>query len=402
MTDKKKVNILITASTYPRWAGDSTPPFVQQFAEVLSSYCNNIYVLAPHAKGSKKLEQNDNIIVKRYRYFYPAGLQNITYNGGGVYKIKKTPVYALKLFCLISILFFQNWWIVISKKIDIINPHWAVPQGFVAVIVKFLTNKPVLLTVHGGDIFNLTGDLMTKVKRFVLKNSDIVCVNSRATEKACQAIYDRHYEIIPMGIDFKRFKPQPPAKYLIDKYNLQDFSILFVGRLADVKGVIYMCQALKLLGNDGYQFKALIVGDGPLRQDLQQYVTKHNLTSKIIFTGWVDQKNLKDYYNVADVFVGPSLSEPQGLVFIEALASGVPVIASKVGGIVDIVDDEKNGFLVKPQSSRSIYKKLKLLIDDSSKLQQLKSHTRQNVEQRFAWQNVVKKYNDVLDKLNNL
>ena len=116
----------------------------------------------------------------------------------------------------------------------------------------------------------------------------------------------------------------------------------------------------------------------------------------------MDQKNLKDYYNVADVFVGPSLSEPQGLVFIEALASGVPVIASKVGGIVDIVDDEKNGFLVKPQSSRSIYKKLKLLIDDSSKLQQLKSHTRQNVEQRFAWQNVVKKYNDVLDKLNNL
>ncbi len=390
--------MLITASTYPRWSGDSTPPFVQQFAEHLVRKDRQLWVLAPHFRNARTTERSKGIYVRRYRYFLPTRMEDIAYNGGGVYKIRKTSLYAIKLVLFITCQFFATLWLVLVKRIDIINAHWVIPQGFVAILVKFITGRKVILTVHGGDVFNLTGTVMTRVKRFVLKHADEVCPNSLATRKMCETIYRREYKIIPMGIDMSRFFPMQPSKKLQDTHALHNFTILFVGRLTEVKGVRYLLEAAAQLRKKTSAFNVLIVGDGPLREEFNTYIHDQGLEENISIVGWVDGSRLNEYYALADVFVGPSLSEPQGIVFIEALASGTPVIATKVGGIVDIVSDGETGILVTPGSAEAIADALGHLIDNPSIVQSFGLRARESVIKRFSWEGTATAYGEIIDK----
>lgn len=396
-----KTKLLISASTYPRWSGDSTPGFVKQFAEELVQAGDSVYVLAPHSKDAKTSESELGVAVHRYRYFLPASGETVAYEGGAVNKIKKTPIYALKVLLLVAALFFSSLWKVFIKRIDVLNPHWAIPQGFVAVVVKFITGKKVVLTVHGGDIFNLNGKIMTIIKRFVLKHSDMVCPNSNATMEACREIYDREYTIIPMGIYMDRFVEKLPSKSIQDRHNLNSFTILFVGRLAEVKGVEYLLDAVRKLKQEKQEFKLLIVGDGPLKQSFESYVEQHQLSEFVELVGWVPSDQLNDYYSVADVFVGPSLSEPQGLVFCEALATGTPVIATNVGGLPDIVQEGKTGYLISPKSSDAIKSKLLYLITHRDELKKMSNRARASVYDRFSWQSTTSRYREIFSSIIN-
>lgn len=388
----KKQTILIVTSTYPRWFGDSTPDFVKQMAERIASRETEVHVLAPHTKGAKRKEETNGVHLYRYRYFFPAKFENIVYEGGGVDKIKKTPIYIIKLCCLVGSMLLHTLIMTLKHDVRIINPHWVVPQGFVGVLIGFITRRPVVLTVHGSDISSLRGKAMTMIKRFTLKHSDVVCVNSDATKKSCDDIYSREYEVIPMGVDMDVFKPKKPNSRLVKKYKLSNFTLLYAGRITEEKGVMYLCEAAKLLKDDGVKFHLLIAGDGPLRSQLENYVGTARMHKQVISLGWIDQAMLNEFYSVADVFVGPSLNEAQGLVFVESLASGTPVIASKVGGIVDIVKDGKDGYLVPPGSSRALYERIHELYSDPDLLSDFTAHARKSAVDRFSWSEVTDRY----------
>lgn len=253
-----------------------------------------------------------------------------------------------------------------------------------------------MVSVHGADIFGLNSQIMRKVKRFVLKYSDEVCVNSFATMEACRDVYDRQYQLAPMGVDTAKFRPSDKSTRLISKYQLGDFTILFVGRLADVKGVKYLIEAASKLNSQGLDFKVLIAGDGKQKQALQQQVEASSLEDKVIFTGWISQDELSEYYSVSDVFVGPSLSEAQGIVFLEALATGTPVIASDVGGIPTLISHGENGYLTKPGASDDIAEYIAKLINHPEELDRLRQNARKKVIDDFAWEVIADKYTMVL------
>lgn len=402
MTKTRKSTILVTSSTYPRWKNDSVPSFVQQFSERMSRFYERIYVLVPHYKGAKQRESEGRVEVKRFRYAYPAASQNIVYNGGGAFKIKKTPTYALKLLGFMISEFWNTLYLAVSKRVVIINAHWIIPQGFLAVIVGLLTRKKVVISVHGTDIFGLTGKVITTFKRFTLKHADHIVANSTASLKACQDVYpELKGSVIPMGTDLDFFRPRRASKELTERYRLKDnFTILFMGRLAEVKGTIYLMEALhKLKRNGGMPFKALIAGEGPDRQELEMYVKKHGLNDVVHFLGWVSRDEITDFYSVGDVLVGPSLHEAFGLVFVEAQASGVPVVASRVNGIPDIVHDGKTGLLAESRSSDDIAKKLQYLYENPKLLQQMKQNGPKAMSAEFSWESVEKRYEAVFSQL---
>lgn len=401
---KSRKELLITASTFPRWDGDSTPAFVEQFASHLAKRGLAITVLAPHAHGAKAHEHRKSMDIKRFRYFWPARGETLAYDGGAVAKISKSPVYAMKLFLFMAALFANTLYIAVRKNVVAINAHWIIPQGFAAIIVKQLTGKRVVIQVHGGDIFNLHGKWLTKAKAFTLRQADAVVVNSSATLKACQAVHNRpDYVIIPMGVDLERFKPAEKSKALVKRYRLNAFTILFVGRLSEEKGVIYLLEALKRLREAGVTFKALIAGDGPEKGELIRFVEQNELTEYVIFVGWVNPGSIAEYYSVADVFVGPSIissrgwQEALGTVFLEALACGVPIIATDTGGIADAVEDGKTGRLVPEKSAKAIYIVLRELYSQPATLQALSRNARKSMKTKFAWQSVIDRYLQVFE-----
>lgn len=391
--------LLILTSTYPRWERDSTPGFVADFANNCAPFFKKVHVLAPHYLDAATYEQHGNLSVRRYRYFLPTRLQTIAYNGGAVSKIKKTPLYALQLLCFMASLFFHTLFITIFGGVTIINAHWLVPQGFVGVLVKFLTGRKLVITIHGGDVLSLNGGVMRAVKKFTLRHADVVCVNSSATKAACIALFDREYTLIPMGIDSEHFAAASASAQLKERYQLGDFTLLSVGRLSKEKGIDSLLQAVKILQAAGKKFKALVVGSGPLEEQLKKYIVDNSLDEFVVMTGWVSSAELPSYYKTADVMVGPSLFEAQGLVFLEALAAGLPVITTNSGGMVDFIKEGQNGFLVPPNSPSEIAEKVTALYENRALLHSLAAAAAPSVREEYSWSSVTKRYVNVFKAL---
>jgi glycosyltransferase involved in cell wall biosynthesis len=160
----------------------------------------------------------------------------------------------------------------------------------------------------------------------------------------------------------------------------------------ETKGVVYLLEALSHLKESGRAAKAIIIGTGPLENELRSYVEKHDLQEDVVFNGWVDQSKLPAYYATADVFAGPSLYEAQGLVFVEALASGIPVITTVGNGPDDFVEDSVNGYLVKPKSSQELFEKLTQLYDNPALLRRMKAAAPVAVNEKFAWKTAADSY----------
>ena len=391
MTLKNK-RLLITTSTFPRWNDDNIPSFVFDHAVRLGRDFRSVAVLAPHYKGAKLSQNMESIKVRRFRYAIPYSSQNIVYESQGVRRVSKSPFYIFKL---LSFLIAQTFNVInYGAKVDVINAHWIIPQGFVAVLTRRITGAKVVVTVHGSDIFSMNGRLMTKCKRYVLKNADRVIVNSTATEKACKKIFNREYPIIPMGVDVARF-----AKTKKNKNKSSKFTILFVGRLSEEKGLKYLLKAaVKLKKHKDVEF--LIVGDGPLHRWLAKFIKDNNLSESVHLKGWVNQTDLPKIMKNSDIFVGPSVvgdngsQEAFGIVYVEAAAAGLPVIATNVGGIADVVVNEKTGFLVPQKDSDALLTKI-LELKDNPDLRRTMGINAEKHAENFSWDKRSKQYKEV-------
>jgi glycosyltransferase involved in cell wall biosynthesis len=398
-------SLLVTATTFPRWQNDSIPDFVLQFCRYQRAYHGKIRVVVPHYKGAKRSEVLGGVDVKRYRYWPLSSGQTLVYEGGAVNRVSKSPLYALKLLCLMVSLFFNTFYYALKDR-SIINAHWLIPQGFVAVIVGQITRKKVVITVHGGDVFSLNQGLFKAIKKFTLKKADAVIVNSSATREACEEIFpDREYSVIPMGVDISRFSNIAkhgalPEKEARDKR----FKILFVGRLTQEKGVIYLLEALVILRAQKKDFLAILAGDGPEKEALENFVNDNDLAAQVVMPGWVDSSTVASYYSAADVFVGPSIiaetgwKEAFGLVFAESLATGTAVIGTDTGGIKDIVIDGENGFLVHEKAPAEIAERLTELMENPQLLKRMQGNARQRIEDNFSWEVIASKYDQVFNK----
>jgi len=200
-----------------------------------------------------------------------------------------------------------------------------------------------------------------------------------------------------MGIDTEKFDlPREPH---------QGYRVLFVGRLVPNKGVRHLCEAVSLLHKQYYNMCLEVIGDGPERSALEQYVADNNLQDVITFAGWVQPEILPMHYAATDVFVGPSIEdehgarEALGLVFAEASAAGLPVVATDVGGIKDIVQDKVTGIIVHQKDIQAIADAIIYLYDHPQEARAMGERGQKTVREKFSWGSVAERYIDVFDKL---
>lgn len=397
------MKLLITATTYPRFDGDTLPRFVHDFARLMAERddIEEVHVLVPHAEGIKRYEVMDGVHVHRYRYWFTAKGENITY-GGAVKKAKKNPLYLMKLALLLIAQAAATIWLVRKYRITILNAHWLVPMGFIAVITKFLTRVRVVVTIHGGDVFSLKSGPVSKVKSWTLKHADTVVPNSSATLGEAKKLYGgRDYSVVPMGVDIEKLVPLPKRPRGKD----QPLRVLFAGRLVREKGVEYLIEAVKLLREKGKSVAVTIAGTGNDEDALKEQVKRLGAEKDVTFAGWVDHADYPRLFAEADIFVGPSIvadngwQEAFGLVFAESLALNTPVIGTTTGGIVDIVRDGQNGFLVPQRDAVALADALEKFIDTPELIAKLSHGARDDIVKRFSWSVTIKKYDEIFKKI---
>lgn len=386
-----KRSILTTASTYPRWHGDSSASFVHELNTRLAKDFH-VVALAPYASNTRTDEVMDGVLVHRYRYM-PFGWEALSYGGGIMPRIMHNWILLLQVPLFLALQLFAISRLVRKHNARVIHAHWLIPQGLVAVLYKkvFSQKTRILATVLGVDIYGLNNPLGTWMKRFVLRNVDSVTALSTALRDEVQKLgYPRAIRICPMGVNTSDFSPDKKRLALRERLNIADEFLLFVGRLVEKKGLEYLIRAMPDVLVQKPKAKLVVLGEGPLREKMEKLCRSMNIESHVLFLGPVPHKSLPEYFATADVFIGPSIqtkhdSEGLGLVFAEAMSCGTPVITTDLPAIRDVVTDKLTGFIVAQRDAAAISERILWVLNHGDVLKEMKANARAYVVQHFDW-----------------
>jgi glycosyltransferase involved in cell wall biosynthesis len=398
-------NILVFTTTFPTFLErDSTPPFVYELSRRLAKKEDvHVIVLAPFRKKTKIFEERDNLKIYRFKYGFTSLCE-----GAILPNLKKNKFLYFQVPFLLFFAFVNLARIVKKEKINIIHAHWIIPQGFIAVLYKKLFRKKnlkIICTSHGGDIFGLQNPFMKKIKRWILNNVDRLTVVSNAIKEEVKKLNmrdDLPTEVISMGVDAKLFNPDKYNPEIKEKYDIEGSFLLFVGRLAEKKGVKYLIDAMPAIIQEHPKTKLLIVGSGPLENELKKQIKNLNLENNVIFTGAIPNNELPSYYATADIFIGPSIiakggdAEGFGLVFVEALMSKTCVISSDLKAISDIIKNEETGIQLNVKDVKGFSEKIVELIENLEKRKKLTENGYNFVKNNFSWDVIADKYYKIL------
>jgi glycosyltransferase involved in cell wall biosynthesis len=236
---------------------------------------------------------------------------------------------------------------------------------------------------------------ITPIIKKIWENAYFVIANSQGLcELALKADPQKKIGVIYNGIDINEFFPDQ------NKKNIDQFTILCVSRVTPRKGIRFLIQAFGVLSKRYDYIKLVIVGDGNERDSLENLVQGMGLKDKVVFTGPVLHEKVFEYYQKSNIFVLPSLNEGMSNTMLEALACGMPLIATDTGGTRELVLNNKNGFIVKMRDSNDLVEKIEKFLLDKS-LEEKMSRESRALSEKFSWEVVAKKYTDLYKEIEN-
>jgi glycosyltransferase involved in cell wall biosynthesis len=387
--------VLFVTSSYPRWAGDATAPFLHNLARDIKALGWDVEVLAPHAPGASRDEVLDGIPVRRFRYAWPEKLESLCYEGGALPKLRANPARGLLVPLLAVAQFIAVLATLARRRRTLVHSHWLIPQGLTAGIAATLLGRPHVATAHGSDVFALRGAVPRFSKRLTLRLADAVTANSEATRRAILDIgpsaVAQKLVSIPMGAGFEGAAPSAEVARLRAAFRRGQGPLLtFVGRLIPEKGASDLLDAIAQVATLRPDVTAVIVGDGPERALLEQQAARLGVESRVRFVGWVAPSAVQTYLGAADIFVGPSrpgpggVKEAQGIAFAEAMLAARPIVATAVGGIPEAIRDGETGLLVPPGDSAAIMHAVCRLAADPAWASRLGDAARSRAEKEFT------------------
>lgn len=275
---------------------------------------------------------------------------------------------------------------------DVMHVHFAVPSGPVAWFAHQVSHVPYVLTAHLGDVpggvpeqtdrmFRLIKPMTTPIWNAAAH----VTAVSEFTRRLAEQAYGRRVETVFNGVDVERCLPgeaaPPPCRRL-----------LFAGRLSIQKNVLFLIDFLAEVRDLPWRLDML--GDGPLRSEVESRIAEHGLGDRIRLHGWVSPEDVERRMADGDVLLLPSLSEGLSVVGVRALAYGLAVLASDIGGNVDLVEPGRNGRLVPLTSTAAFADALRKMLADENRLAEMKRASRERARQ-FDLRRIVDRYEEI-------
>ena len=413
-SDAQKV--LVIGSVYPRFHEDAEVPWLRTSIAHLKKAGLDIQVLAPAYKGLKSHEI-DGVKVNRFRYA-PAKWEFLTHEEGAPSKMANKPWLQLLAIPYIISGFFKCIKICRKFKPDIIHAHWPFPHAYIALGAAKLFKIPLVLNFHGAELLLIRKKKWVKpLLKFAIGQAQAVFANSSFTASKIKALRNVDVEWSPYGTTLEtRDERRETREYTAEPHAVDGkFKILFVGRHIERKGIRYLIEAAKYLPRD--QFEIRIVGVGDLTEQLKMQADalchperseteSKDLPAEIIFTGKLSPEALANEYKTANVFTLPAIvdskgdTEGLGVVLIEVMELGLPIVASNVGGIPDVVIDGETGILVPEKDPEALASAYKRLASNPELISQLLAGAQKRIAECFTWDGIIERqiavYNKVL------
>ena len=387
------MRILAVTLGYPKEPGDSTAPFIEAIVRGLAGRGNEVDVVLPHHPDFRQ-QDGDGVRFFPYRYspvasWSPWGFGQ-TFGAATRVRMKLVPLLPAIAVSLRRAIANRLG----TDPYDVVHAHWVLPNGWAASSVANRAGVPVVLTLHGTDVAmaerhrllaNAARRTFGRVAAVTTTSDDLRrrAVDLGAAPGSTTTSY--------IGVDAAAFAPRPadPATRKLLGARDGDLLVVAVGRLARVKGFEYLIEAAARM--DGVA--VAIVGDGESRPELERLAGAS--PARVVLTGGVPRDQVADALAAADVVVVPSVVDNRGRVdattstALEALASGRPLIATRVGGIPEVVRDGENGLLVPQKDPAALAAAIERLRADSALRERLARNAREFAVERLSWDSTV-------------
>jgi phosphatidyl-myo-inositol dimannoside synthase len=301
--------------------------------------------------------------------------------------------------------FLQAAWHIYKESPAFLHVGDLYPQGVSGLLLKKLTGIPYVAYCHGEDIA-LTDryKYQPHMRDMVYRGADAIVANAefaRANLIRIGIPENRIVKINP-GVDLERFSPRPARKDLLQKWNLEGKKVvLTVARLISRKGHDLVLRAIARLVREIPQAVYLIVGQGPEEQNLRKLATELGIADSVRFAGRIPEELLPDCYSLCDVFAMVNREEVNGdlegfgMVFLEASATGIPVIGGRSGGTADAIEEGVTGFRVAAGQPEELTTTLRNLLKDADLRRRLGDAGRKRVEREFQWRDRARKLYEI-------
>lgn len=268
---------------------------------------------------------------------------------------------------------------------NLVHTFFGIPSGFIGYWLKKITGCPYLISFRGRDVHGgkdgITG-LMKTISLPIWHSANACVANSQGLRQIAQHISPTlEVGVIPNGIDTQRFYPGNASNDTVKK-------LLYVGRLEPYKGLDILLQALAQIPNDPWHLQ--MVGDGSLRHTLPKLAQELNLSERVSFEAHPPEK-MPAIYQQADLFVLPSIVEGMSNAVLEAMASGLPIVATRIPGSEELILDGQTGLLVPASSKEPLSAALSALLQNSDLRKTLSENARREAETR-SWRSVAEAY----------
>lgn len=387
--------VCMLTTSFPRFSGDHIGNFVYSLCRELAGMGLDVTVLAPHEEGAASREERDGIKARRFHYLYPASLQKVAYGSGTPANLRASWAarFGLPFFAF-------SYWLSASRltrRCEIIHAHW-IPSGLIGLTCLAVRRRPpVVVSVWGSDLGLIRSLWVGSLLRTVLRRASAILAVSQAMKR----------ELVNLGL--------PPEKVMVVMSATDTVSrmagdreqarselglpggrpvALFMGRLAPVKGPQLLIEAAGRVIREFPEAYFVLLGDGQLREQLESSAT--GMRDNVRFAGFVPHHRVGQWLAAADLLVLPSLSEGMPHVIMEAMSMGLPVVASAVGGVPELVRHGENGLLVPPGDPAMLAESLTQLISSPDLRQRLGLGAARTVQEReLSWERFAREVRDV-------
>jgi glycosyltransferase involved in cell wall biosynthesis len=284
--------------------------------------------------------------------------------------------------------------VVQEEQIDLIHSHFAWPNGQGGMIVRALTGRPLIATLHGNDVLTSPAiaygarhkPVFDRGVRILLENAERTVYFSQFMRKKAIELgaVPQTARVIRRGIDVNSFVVSPEQARVRQELGLAARPmVLTVAGLIPRKGIHHILEALHRLRSH-QDFTFVVVGDGPERANLEALSAQLGLTTHVVFTGRVDRQTVPKYFAACNVFVLASLVEAQGIVLLEAMSAGRPVVCTESGGPPEFVQDGHTGFVVPVGDTEALAGRIKLLLQNPTMSEQFGAAGRRRAVAEFS------------------
>ena len=401
------MNILTLTSSYPRFAGDPTAPFIESITRHVAARGHTVHLVLPEHRAWNRPRVEDGVHFHPYRYsprrsWTPWGYSEALEAGTRI----RRRLYPLAPVVLGSALRTCAT-VVAHQSIDIVHAHWLVPNGLIGALVSKRHGLPLVISLHGSDVAvaERSRALGTVARASLSRSAAVTGPSKDLLDRARALGAAGRLEWIPYGADPHEFRTDAAARERArDRLGLEPdvVAVLGIGRFIHAKGFDDLIEATANARATYPGIRLVLVGDGDIRGELEARTERLGLSSVVTFTGMATREEMPSYLAAADIVVVPSVhfeGYVDGLpnVALEAMAAGRPLVATRVGGLPDVVEDEVTGLIVDERDPHALATAVVKLASNVDLRHGMGERGRARIEESLNWATVAERFEGVYD-----